>query len=144
MRNSFLTRRRYNKDLIVIITLIFLPSLIYLHNLLPLDIKNYDFVFFEFRSNYYESLDVWFWLISSKLVYIITYIVWFSTCQYWWKNVILVPLIYLLTQLFGVLDDELNFVDKNEILVGFLISLPIIFLIYVLKKKWVIIQNQKV
>jgi hypothetical protein len=74
-------------------------------------------------------------VVSIKLVYIITYIIWFSTCQYWWKNVILVPLIYFLAQLFVVFDDELNFVDKNEIFVGFLISLPIIFVIFVVTKK---------
>ena len=135
MRNSSLTRRRYRKDLVIIIGLIFLPSLFYLYHVIPPNIKTYDFILFKLNSNYYESLQVWFWVILIKLVFIITYIIWFSTCRYWWRNVLLVPLMYFIAQLFGVLNTELRFADKNDIFVGFLISLPIVFMIFIITKK---------
>ena len=140
MRNFSLTRRRYKKDLKVIIALIILPLLMYLHNVIP-DVKSYDFILFKLDSNYYKSLQIWFWVISIKLVFIITYIIWFSTCRYWWRNVLLVPLIYFITQLFYALNTELRFGDKNEIFykneifVEFLISLPIVFVIFIVTKK---------
>ena len=135
MKNVPLFRNRmFSRDLVVIFVILITPFLFYLYTLVP-DVENWETRIYNFNSNYYESVYVFFWVIATKLLLIILLIIWFFTCTHWWRNVLLIPLIIELYKLVGAINDDFKMIDEYDFLYSLPITLPIIALIYYLSIK---------
>ena len=55
-------------------------------------------------------------------------LIWFFTCKHWWYHAILIPILMFAFQIYSTLNDDLSFVDSNEIF--FLAPLIFIMLIF--------------
>ncbi len=129
-----INRKQFYKDIIIIVLILFTTLLMYAYLFVP-DIKILELAFFTIESNYYDSVQVFVWTIFSKIVLILAFSLWYVTCQYWWRQAILIPLIFSINQLIIVLMDDLAYIDKNEFWVSLLVIIPYIFILTFLSKK---------
>lgn len=129
-----INRKQFYKDIIIIVLILFTTLLMYAYLFVP-DVKTLELSFFRIESNYYDSVQVFVWTIFSKIVLILAFSLWYVTCQYWWRQAILIPLIFSINQLIIVLMDDLTYIDKNEFWVSLLVIIPYIFILIFLSKK---------
>uniref|UniRef100_UPI0040494397 hypothetical protein n=1 Tax=Gelidibacter sp. TaxID=2018083 RepID=UPI0040494397 len=129
-----INRKQFYKDIIIIVLILLTTLLMYAYLFVP-DIKTLELPFFTINSNYYDSVQVFAWTILSKVVLILAFSLWYVTCQYWWLQAILIPLIFSINQLIIVLMDDLTYIDKNEFWVSLLVIIPYIFILIFLSKK---------
>ncbi|TYA71889.1 hypothetical protein [Seonamhaeicola marinus] len=100
----------------VVATLIAItPYLFYLHESVP-NVKSWDTFFGLYESNYYESVFVLAWTLTSKLIPLFLLFVWIFTCKHWWYHTLLVPIAMYFYQIIVVLNDDLSFADSNQML----------------------------
>lgn len=114
------TRTKKNKVLIsgtlIAISLIITPYLFTLYELFPDDII-WESPFGTYTSTYFESANVAAWTLFGKLIPLYLLLLWFFTCQHWWYHAILVPICLYTWQIFGVLNDDIQITDVNDIYV---------------------------
>ena len=127
-------RKQFYKDITVIVLILFITALMYAYIFVP-NTKTLELPFFTIYSNYYNSVQVFAWTLSSKIILVMTFSLWYITCQYWWRQAILIPLIFSINQLIIVLIDELEYVDRNEFWLSFLVTIPYIFILIFLSKR---------
>ena len=118
--------------------LIISPYLYYLYEGFP-DVKVWETSFLgihlRYNSQYYQSIYVVAWTLAGKVVPLMFLLIWFFTCKHWWYHAILIPISMFSYQVYGTLDDDLNFADTNELLIlAPLILIALIFL-YVIRTK---------
>lgn len=127
-----------SKDLVLGSTLAVLiatiPFLFYINDIFP-DAAIWETSFFTYQSKYYESVNVFVWVLLGKLIPLLLLIVWFLTCKHWWYLVVLVPIaLYSFQLIFLVLEDsELINIDHFYYLFPFVIL--ILSIIYGLRVK---------
>jgi hypothetical protein len=56
------------------------------------------------------------WTLLNKLIPLILLIIWAFTCRQWWYHVLFVPIAMYIYQIITILNDDLLFADKNQIL----------------------------
>lgn len=110
-----------------------IPYLFYLYESVP-DVKIWDTFLFTYHSNFYESANVSFWVITSKLIPLLLLIIWFFTCRHWWFHSLLVPICMYIYQVFITImdDDTSQVVDSNQLMYlipVMAITIPTIYLI---------------
>ncbi|WP_028375326.1 hypothetical protein [Leeuwenhoekiella sp. MAR_2009_132] len=107
------------------------PYFFYLYEGFP-DVKIWEASFFGFHLKYdsahYQSIYVVAWTLTGKVVPLVFMLIWFFTCKHWWYHAILIPIIMLSLQIYYTLNDDLSFVDSNEIFI--LAPLILIMLIF--------------
>lgn len=101
---------------LIAISLIITPYLFTLYNLFPDDII-WESPFGTYTSRYYESVNVVAWTLIGKLIPLYFLLIWFFTCKHWWYHAILVPICLYTWQIYGVLNDDVQFPDVNYIYV---------------------------
>jgi hypothetical protein len=111
-----------------------IPLLAYVYFLFP-EVKEVKVFNYTFTSNYYEDIQVFIWVLSQKLIFVITFLLWYLTCKHWWKNILLVPLVFFVSQLIVVINDDYHIIDEHEIFFSIVISIPIVYGFYMLIKK---------
>ncbi len=100
----------------VIATLIAItPYLFYLYESVP-DERIWDTFLFNYESKYYESAFVLAWTLTGKIVPLYLIFIWFFTCRHWWYHVLLVPIAMYAYQIFITLNDDLDYVDSNQLI----------------------------
>ncbi|MEE3245183.1 MAG: hypothetical protein VX226_11070, partial [Bacteroidota bacterium] len=89
----------------------------------------------KYESVNFDSVDVVAWVVFSKLIPFLLFIIWFWTCKHWWYHAILVPLCMYFFQIVSAFNDDLAFTDSVDIYY----MAPIIFLalifIYTIRMK---------
>lgn len=92
------------KDLFIIIGIIITPFLFFTYKLFP---KSEYFIFFTYtiHSGYYEAIDAMVWTMFNCLIVIILFSLWFLTCIYWWRYLILIIIFIESMKLFQVIMD---------------------------------------
>ncbi len=119
----------------VIATLIAItPYLFSLHESVP-DVKIMDTFFGVYESNYYESLFVLAWTLTSKIIPLFLLFIWIFTCRHWWYHSILVPIAMYFYQIIIVLNDDLSFADHNQIFYLIPVMAIIVPTIYLIRAK---------
>ncbi|MEN3324103.1 hypothetical protein VP395_10215 [Mariniflexile soesokkakense] len=125
-----------NKSLIVgsiIATIIAItPYLFYLYESVP-DVKVWNTFLFTYNSGYFESANVAMWILTSKLIPLLLLFIWFFTCRHWWYHVLLVPISMYSYQIFITLNDDLKYVDSNQLIYLIPIMAIIIPSIYLIR-----------
>ncbi|WP_206633787.1 hypothetical protein [Leeuwenhoekiella aequorea] len=107
------------------------PYFFYLYEGFP-DDQVWETSFFglnlKYDSTYYKSIYVVAWTLSGKIIPFVFMLIWFFTCKHWWYHAILIPILMFAFQIYSTLNDDLSFVDSNEIF--FLAPLIFIMLIF--------------
>ncbi|EGV44931.1 hypothetical protein BZARG_133 [Bizionia argentinensis JUB59] len=131
-------RRTDNKSVVVgtiIATFIAAtPYLFYLYESVP-DQKVWNTLLFTYDSRYYGSVLTVAWTLTGKIIPLMLILIWFYTCRHWWYHVLIVPIAMYSFQIFTILNDDLIYVDSNQIL--FLIPIMVIVIpsIYLIRAK---------
>ena len=136
MKKSKLKSKLTNKKSLIlsisIATLIAItPFLFYLYQTVP-NTKVLDTFLFTYTSSYYGRVDVLAWVLANKAISLLLLFIWFLTCNHWWRHVILIPIAMYVIQISTILNDDINYLDSNQIyyLVPImLIMIPLVYLI---------------
>ncbi|MBD0831943.1 hypothetical protein [Aestuariibaculum sediminum] len=100
----------------IIATLIAMtPYLFYLYESAP-DVQVWETFLFRYDSKYYGSIFVLAWTLTGKIIPLFLLFIWFFTCRHWWYHVLLVPIAMYAYQIFITLNDDLNYVDSNQLI----------------------------
>ena len=80
-------------NLLVICVLIFTTLLWFIHYLIPEYSQVLDLGIIQVYNNGFLNVRIFVWFLLQKLIILIPLILWFITCQQWWKYAILSPII---------------------------------------------------
>lgn len=98
---------------IVAVIVAITPYLFYSYEIFPVTGVWKNFLF-TYESGFYESVNTAFWVILGKAIPFLLMLLWFISCKHWWYRVILVPMSMYGFQLYSVLKDEHEYIDKYE------------------------------
>ncbi|NJX15139.1 hypothetical protein [Tamlana crocina] len=90
------------------------PYLFYLYESVP-NTAVWDTFIFKFKSEFYESVFVLAWTLTGKLIPLYLLFIWFFTCRHWWFHVLVVPIAMYVYQTFTILNEDLSFIDSNQL-----------------------------
>ncbi len=110
------------------------PYLFDLYESVP-NIKVWDTFFFSYDSKYYESVRTVAWTLSNKLIPLFLIFIWFFTNKHWWYHVLLVPIAMYFYQIIIILNDDLKYVDDNQIYYLIPIMAVVIPTIYLIRAR---------
>lgn len=99
---------------IIAISVVAMPYIFYSYEIFP-DNPVWENSVFTFKSNYFESVRMAFWVVLSKFIPLVLLIIWFLTCKHWWYRTILIPIAMFTFQLFYVLHDDIKYIDEDEL-----------------------------
>jgi len=80
-------------NLLVICVLIFTTLLWFIHYLIPEYSQVLDLGIIQVYNNGFLNVKIFVWFLLQKLIILIPLVLWFITCQQWWKYAILSPII---------------------------------------------------
>ncbi|MFD2550923.1 hypothetical protein ACFSQP_03745 [Bizionia sediminis] len=110
------------------------PYLFYLYESIP-DGKIWKTYLFTYESIHYENANVTMWLLSGKLIPLLFLLIWFLTCRHWWYHTLLVPIAMYIYQIFGLFNDDLNYIDELQLLYLVPIMAIVVPSIYLVRAK---------
>ena len=99
------------------------------------DQRTWDTFLFSYTSPYYESVQIMVWTLLNKIIPLLLLIIWVFTCRQWWYHVLFVPIAMYIYQIMTILNDDLVFADKNQILYLLPIMAIVIPSIYLTRAK---------
>lgn len=116
----------------------------FLDNFIPLDLKSINIFGFEMVPGTFQSVSVFFWVLSFKIEVIALCSLWFLTCRHWWRFVILIPFVIEIYKLIGLFDTSTTVIDETNYISSLPVTLPVIILVlFVLRRDYQIrIQNK--
>lgn len=134
-----------NKNIVIgsiIATLIAVsPYLFYLYESVP-DTKVWSTFLFTYNSGYLESANTAMWVLMGKITPLYLLLIWFFTCRHWWYHVLLVPISMYVYQIFNTLNQDIKFMDSNQLIYLIPIMAIIIPSIYLIRAKMLNEINQ--
>ena len=80
-------------NFIVVGLLIFTTLLWFIHFLIPDNKQVLDLGIIQVHNNGFLNVRIFVWFLLQKLIILIPLVLWFITCQHWWKYAILSPII---------------------------------------------------
>ncbi len=90
------------------------PYLFYVYNYFP-DQPLFETWFFTYESKFNLSIQITMWLLLGKLIPLVLLVLWFFTCKHWWYHIILIPIAMYAFQIFGMIANDIQFIDEVEI-----------------------------
>lgn len=99
---------------IIILLISTIPFLFYINELFP-DSVIWENSFFIYKSKYYESVNVFVWVVLGKLIPLLLFLIWFFTCKHWWYLVILIPIALYTFQLSSIIIEDSEIIDYRDI-----------------------------
>ncbi|MEH6537826.1 MAG: hypothetical protein V7719_15600 [Psychroserpens sp.] len=91
--NRITKNNKTKKDVFLMLVIIILPFVFYIYNLAPRTAK-WKTTWFEIDSGFYDDVNMFLWLLSIKFFTILILCIWFITCSYKWRYVLLFPLLF--------------------------------------------------
>ncbi|WP_378173539.1 hypothetical protein [Aquimarina sp. SS2-1] len=98
---------------ILVILIAAIPFLFYVNDIFP-DGAIWESSFFTYQSKYYESVNVFIWVVLGKLIPLSLFIIWFFTCKHWWYLVILIPITLYSFQLTFIILEDSDQIDSEH------------------------------
>lgn len=124
---------------IISIILILTPFLFYLYKFAPADETTWHTVFGTIESGGFNSVQNYIHALFTKSILVIISSLWFLSCRDWWKWAILVPFTMFLFQFSGVINHQVEYIDRYDFWDALPFILPIVFFLifisYRLSKK---------
>lgn len=108
------------------------PYLFTLYESVP-QTQVWDTFLFTYKTEYYGTVFVLAWTLSSKLVPLLLLFIWIFTCRHWWYHVLLIPIAMYVYQIITIFNDDLDFVDENQIIYLLPVMAVIIPSIYLIR-----------
>lgn len=138
-RNGELKSHQQDKKNLIIGTVIatfiaITPYLFYLYESVPKQ-QVWDTFLFRYESTFYGSIDIVAWTVMGKLMPLLLLFIWFFTCRHWWYHSLLVPIAMYTYQIFIILNDDMAYVDSNQIFYLIPIMAIVIPSIYLIRAK---------
>lgn len=114
------------------------PYFFYLYEGFP-GVKHWETSFFGINFSYdslnYENVNVVAWIVFSKAIPMILFLIWFFTCKHWWYHAILVPICMYVFQIVSTFNDDLAFADSVDLYYMAPIILIALIFIYTIRMK---------
>ncbi len=110
------------------------PYLFYLYESVP-NVPVWHTFLFTYKSYNFESAQISMWVLTSKFIPLLLLIIWFFTCRHWWFHAIIVPISMYAYQIFITLNDDLQYVDSNQLMYLIPIMAIIVPSIYLIRAK---------
>ena len=110
------------------------PYLFYLYESVP-DVKVWNTFLFTYDSGNFKSANVAFWILTSKFVPLLLLFIWFFTCRHWWFHALLVPISMYSYQIFTTLNEDLQYVDSNQLIYLIPLMAVIVPTIYLIRAR---------
>lgn len=82
--------KRIKVDILIMLIIVVSPFLFFTYNLAP-SAQKWETTFFTIDAGLFEEVDFYLWHFFIKILTLIILIIWFLTCVYKWKYVLLVP-----------------------------------------------------
>lgn len=120
---------------IIAIFIAFTPYLLYIHNSIPAEILNYDIFLGTIKGGHYGSAQVFIYFLFAKLAPLILFFIWFITCKDWWVHALIIPISVYLSQLIGIFNDSLQYVDEVEFIYTIPITAIVMLALYFIRGK---------
>lgn len=112
------------------------PILLYLYKFIPAHAdQSWNILWFTFTDNGYESVSTAIYFYLAKLIPLTLLIIWFTTCKHWWYHAILIPIAMYAFQLYGVLSEDIDKIDENELLLLLGVCMVVIPFVYFIRVK---------
>jgi len=114
------------------------PYFFYLYEGFPaLEVWKTSFFGLEitYNSLNYENVNVVAWIVFSKAIPLILFLIWFLTCKHWWYHAILVPICMYFFQIVSTFNDDLEFTDSVDIYYMAPIILIALIFLYTVRMK---------
>ena len=114
------------------------PYFFYLYEGFP-NSKIWETSFFginlRYESNNFAGVDVVAWIVFSKAMPLVLFLIWFFTCKHWWYHAILVPICMYFIQIVSTFNDDLEFTDSIDIYYMAPIILVALIFLYTIRMK---------
>ncbi|WP_452230237.1 MULTISPECIES: hypothetical protein [unclassified Lacinutrix] len=124
------------KDFVIVFIIAVCPFFFFLYTIVPENTMVWRTNFFIVNlSNTGNEVAVIFWYFSYKFLTTLIFCIWFVTCKHWWRYVILAPIFYEINKVTTAYY-EINYaIGGYKHYYSFLLSIPIIILLFVISKK---------
>jgi hypothetical protein len=120
---------------IIAILICLSPFLLYIHNLIPDHLENFETIFGTIKGGQFEIAQVFVYMLFNKFVPLFLLILLYITNKNWWSNVILIPIATYLFQLTSILSSSATSIDDNEFIYVIPITVIILTPLYFIKKR---------
>ncbi|ALM07150.1 hypothetical protein SB49_04545 [Sediminicola sp. YIK13] len=119
-QNTPKTKKAKKKLLIesfMVFLIIMAPFLFKAHEYLPKDPDaSLNFLGMTIERNGFQTLEVYGWFLTMKIIPLYLLIIWFFTAKDWWYHIILIPICMYSFQIFEVFYADDNYIDTDNIL----------------------------
>ncbi|MGY3794406.1 hypothetical protein [uncultured Aquimarina sp.] len=119
---------------IIVISIATIPFLFYINDIFP-DGAIWESSFFTYQSKYYESVNVFVWVVLGKLIPLLLFIIWFFTCKHWWYLVILIPISLYSFQLASIILEDSEFIDNDHFYYLIPVVIIVLSIVYSIRTK---------
>ncbi len=138
--NDLKTRKKAKKKILLESTVVFFiaisPFLYKLHNYLPQDPEaTISFLWMEIDRNGFYDVATYIWFVSSKVIPLYLFVLWFLTSKNWWYHIILIPIAMYAFQLFEVIYSDDQYVDTDNLLWLLPVCMVVVPFVYFIRIK---------
>jgi len=119
---------------IIVILIATIPFLFYINDIFP-DGAIWENSFFTYQSKYYESVNVFIWVVLGKFIPLLLFIIWFFSCKHWWYLVILIPISLYSFQLIFIILEDSEQIDSSHFYYLIPVVIIILSIVYTIRTK---------
>lgn len=123
------------KDIIISLLILGVTFGYYLANWIPEGITSFKIWIFEIDTYGFTDIAQLAYYLKMKFLILFMAILWYLTCQHWWKSAILVIITIELFKLISSLSNEKAPMDEIDYVTSLPITLPIILLLVLISYK---------
>lgn len=84
---------KFKRDLVIAGLTVLVPFGFYIYIIVPEDISFWSTKWFTIHTDYFEDVNYFFWLISVKVLTIAILSLWYLSCTYWWRSILVLPIV---------------------------------------------------
>lgn len=129
-------RKNIRRDLLVSVSIIFLPFLFFIYNLIPEEVSVWKTSWFEIDSGLYEQVKYYIWLLFVKTLTLLILSIWFVTCSRKWRITIIIPVIFEIYKICLIIINSSSHFEPRSILnYTLLFSIPYVLMLFLIAKK---------
>ncbi len=115
--------------------LVTIPFLFYAYRLVPVSLTEVSVLGLDIKAGPHGNLNYYAYYFLTKLTFLIAFIIWFLTCQYWWRWTILVPICMTIFQILGIVNTSVSYIDEFDFWYSIPIVLPVCVILFFLSKR---------
>ncbi len=137
-RKNSKNQKTYKKSLVmgsVLATILAVtPYLFSLHESVP-DSRVWNTFLFTYDSKSWENANLVMWIFTGKIVPLLLLFLWFFTCKHWWFHALLVPIAMYLYQIFGLFNQDQQYIDEFQLVYMIPVMALVIPSIYLIRAR---------